>query len=118
MASNEFQARMTKGGLAFKNQDYHAALDEYNKATKKEPGNGDGWYNKAIVLQNLMRDEEAVEAYKKSIKIDKKNIKAWNNLVITWDRNIVKYCIPFWIIEKIITKVNRFFYFNGIKQST
>ncbi len=61
---------MEKGDQAFRARNYAEALACYEKAIELSPGNKVAWNNKGLTLARLGRDEEAMDAYLKSIELD------------------------------------------------
>lgn len=55
------------------------AIGQLDRALAIEPGNPELLYDKAISLQMLLRFDEAIEYYDKSLKVDKDNFGAFIN---------------------------------------
>jgi tetratricopeptide (TPR) repeat protein len=56
------------------------ALEDYNNVTRLDPENLVAWNSKGVVLFNLGKYEDALNAYYKAIEIDPKYAFAWNNI--------------------------------------
>ena len=65
-------------------KDQQGLLEWCRKWTKKEPENVDAWYNLGISHLHLDRYSEAIEAYRRAIRIDPKNTYAWNGLGLAY----------------------------------
>ncbi len=55
--------------------DYPKALSKFDKVTKIDPGNAEGWFGKAEsgVLVPKAKTEDILAAYKKAVELDPKN---------------------------------------------
>ena len=70
-------------------KDYQGALNEYNKAIKKNPNNSLYYANRANVRYELGDEEGACKDYKKSAKLGYENTTEWlNSKEGKWCRNM------------------------------
>jgi Flp pilus assembly protein TadD len=49
------------------------------KKFRVESKDADIWYNKGVILQQMERSEEALEAYNNALNLDKRNLRVLNN---------------------------------------
>ena len=60
-------------------QDYHKAIQNYNKAVKLAPKNINVYYNRGLVKGKLQDYSGAIQDYDKAIALDPQNVAAYNN---------------------------------------
>ena len=60
-------------------QDYHKAIQNYDKAVKLAPKNINVYYNRGLVKGKLQDYSGAIQDYDKAIALDPKNVAAYNN---------------------------------------
>jgi predicted O-linked N-acetylglucosamine transferase (SPINDLY family) len=68
------------GVIAALEQDWQEALRLIDAALETNPKNGIAHSNRANILKELMRYEEALDGYKKAISIDPQYAEAYNNM--------------------------------------
>ena len=56
-----------------------SAIASYEKCTKSDPKNLDGWNQKGLALMNLGRYQDALDAYDQATVVSVKNAEVWNN---------------------------------------
>ncbi len=71
---------MMLGNIYESKKDYAAALGQYNKAERMQPGNVPSMFRRACVLQSMNRDREARAAYQRVLKISQDHVQSLNNL--------------------------------------
>jgi cytochrome c-type biogenesis protein CcmH/NrfG len=57
--------------------DWQGLLNWCRKRTKSEPENADAWNSLGIAYFRLSRHNDAIEAFRQTIRIDPKNAVAW-----------------------------------------
>ena len=73
-----FDSWNAKAGLFKDNGFYEEALEAYEKATEKNPNDDGAWFNKGLLLRNILnRDEEALKAFTKTLELNPLFMKAW-----------------------------------------
>jgi cytochrome c-type biogenesis protein CcmH/NrfG len=79
------QTEWVKRGLALQNmKDWHGLLDWCLKWTQSDPENADAWYSLGVVYDNLNRKDDAIQAYRQSIRIDQNRAYTWYNLGVSY----------------------------------
>lgn len=76
-AANTFQNEQWKGSAYYKDKQYDKAYEEFSKDKTSE-----GYYNQGNALAQSHKYQEAVDAYTKSLELDKNNKDAKHNLEI------------------------------------
>jgi tetratricopeptide (TPR) repeat protein len=66
-------------GLAYHAGEYERALREIDAALALQPGDADGFYNRGIVLGQLDRPAEALEAFRRATELRPSNARAQYN---------------------------------------
>ena len=75
------QTEWLKRSIALeKRKDWPELLDWTKKWTKNEPNDADAWNNLGIAYGHLGRYNDAIEPFRKALRIDPKNAAAWYNL--------------------------------------
>lgn len=65
-------------------KDWEGLLDWCQKWTKSEPKNADPWFGLGTVYGKLNRHNDAIDAYRQSLRINPENADAWNNLGLAY----------------------------------
>ena len=70
--------------VAEKVKDYPAALAAGERAIALMPDNHYTWFGYGVALNRVNRDEDAIEAYKRSLALDPSRANIWDNLAQTY----------------------------------
>jgi tetratricopeptide (TPR) repeat protein len=81
VAGGRSQTEWLKRAIALeKMKDWKGLHDWDQKWTKSEPGEANAWFSLGFAYHNLKRHDDAIEAYRQTLRINPEHGLAWNNL--------------------------------------
>ena len=70
------------------NKKYDEAMDFFNQAIEAKPDYPEAWSNKGTLLEKLERYEEAADAYRHTLKLDRNAVVCMHNLGMLYIRHL------------------------------